>query len=691
MGNTSEKISSFIIKTYWPVILFQYLKILLLVVLVALVINIIISRSFLFLAKNNKCFRNKKFRLISTCLVIIAFPFLLFSKMMIIRPQVFINNFALKTKIFSKYQDFLSESAPLFLLDFLIYSFICIFILFFSLSFVPFLLSFKEKLRTSWLKKIFPLLLLILILIFFKNSYFFSSSLKKFQKPNIIFLSSDALRPDHFSGNGYFRETTPNIDHLLDESVQVRGMITTVPRTFPAWVSILTSEYPLRHKIRHMFPRTRERSVPLKAAPLYLTQEGYTTSVISDFAGDIFPRIDLGFETIKAPEVNSKILIRQIILEKQVFLLPFLANSPLKKLFPEIRGIVHFADSDLITTETIEEIKTAQEEGKPFFITSFYSITHFPFSAPYPYYQRYSDPNYQGPHKYFKQVLLNLDPNSQGDKPCKETKEDQKQVVALYDSCLRLFDDEVGKIINYLKKDNLFEDTIIVILSDHGENLYEHNHGMGHGEHLRSKAALEIPCIIKGKSLAPIKGKTCHQLVSSIDLMPTIFKMANLEIPGSFKGEPINFSDRTLMERLSKVEAYVETGIWFEQDEKSDLFFQKLRLPYPNITELGEVDFSFQDEVVIQQKYSNLIDGAKHRAIYSGPYKLIYLPLPDRVKFELYNHLEDSANLNDLSKSHKSILEEMKKRFYLFIEEEGQGNYIRKDDFLIPAFDNPIF
>jgi arylsulfatase A-like enzyme len=438
-----------------------------------------------------------------------------------------------------------------------------------------------------------------------------------------------------------------------------------------------------------MFPRTRERNKKFETAVDYFNKRDYRTTVISDFAGDIFQRIDLGFNKISTPDMNLPILLKQIILEKQTFLLPFITNKLGLFIFPELKGIAKLPVPEVLTEETISEIKSAR--GKPFFILSFYSITHFPFSSSYPYYKKYSAKNYNGPHKYYKDRVLKLD-NSGSSQSEKETAEDNKQVNALYDGCLNQFDFEVGKIIDFLKKKDLLDNTIVIITSDHGENLYEKNFGMGHGEHLRGNYSLEVPFIIYSPRAAAGTKKIFEQTSSIVDIMPTVFETAKFSIPEYFEGASIfQKAQNIVRDKDYDIDAYCETGMWFDNDKSSPYFFHHERIDYPDISGVSEIDFSFKSEVVISQRYNNIVNGAKHRTIYSGRYKLIYIPLRKGAKFELYDYARDPDNKYDLSGSRTDILNDMKKKFYSFINENSSGNYIIDKEIVYPVFFDPVF
>ena len=697
MGNKSDKVTGIVINYYLFTIILQAIKILVFYLFIGIILNCIFYTALKELQKRFNLFKVKenKFLLIFTIIGLLLYTFIFFSKKILLNPQLYLENFAGHSRFFKSYLFFLTDYVgpiiPVFLLSIIYIFVISLFILSADwMKLIQKIFNLKKYFYFRYSKLIIILVGLISIfVILYENNIIFYN--KTNTRPNILIISADALRPDHLSFNRYKKKTTPNIDSFAEKSLQIRGTFTALPRTFPAWVSILSSKYPMTHGINHMFPRTRERNIQFDTAVSYLNEHGYRTAVISDFAGDIFPRIEMDFKKVIAPQMNTTVLIKQIMLEKQTFLLPFITNKLGLFLFPEIRDFAKLSFSGVLTEETINEIDSSR--GEPFFIVTFYSVTHFPYAAPYPYFKKFSNPEYKGQHKYLKDRILNLDNNKNASKrnPQDASKEDKEQVNALYDGCLNLLDNEFGKIIEYLKKKKLFDNTIVIITSDHGENLYEKKFGMGHGEHLKGNYSLEIPLIIHYPKIDE-KGKTIKRASSSIDIMPTVFDIAGLKIPDYFDGISIlKKSDSFDSIGNNKPDAYCETGMWFDNDKSSPLFFHHQRIDYPDISGVSEIDFTYKDEVVISQKYQNIVNGAKYRAIYSGRYKLIYIPLKTGPKFELYDYLKDPDNENDLSANRKNILDIMKKKFYNFIDEKSAGNYLIKNGILFPAFADPVF
>ncbi len=685
MGNTNPEVAKAIIANFWGTILLQVVKVIIVYCCIGAVLGAVVYRALLEAGRTFHVRISRRGAAGATVGILVFSAMVLFFEKIIINPQLYVENFASHSSLFSSFQMFLTDtvhplffSVPLYILALSVIGFAVKSVI--TIDALKRLPKRMLSFRYAWIGAGVLVVIVIISVLYQQRVIFYESG----RGPNILILSSDALRPDHFSANGYSRGTTPNIDRILKRSLQYRGVMTAVPRTFPSWVSILTSQYPLSHNIKHMFPRSRDRNITFDTACTVLNSRGYRTGVISDFAGDIFPRIDLGFQDIRAPRFNFTVLVKQIIIEKQTLLLPFISNGAGMILFPEMRGIAKYSHHCMVSDETIDYIDSSR--GRPFFLTVFYSITHFPFSAPYPYYQKYAREGYRGPYKYYKQVVIQMD-NGSG-RTGEDTEEDRAQVVALYDGCLSIFDREVGRVMAHLRERGLLDNTIVVITSDHGENLYDRDLGMGHGEHLKGYPALEIPFIIHYPGKQDLRSGTKKGFFSSIDIMPTVFECAGIPKPEFFRGRSLVSGAQN---SSSGIDSYSETGLWFDNNKRSPLFFHHLRIDYPDITGISDMDMDYHREIVIQQRYQNITNAAKYRAIISGKYKLVYIPLPGGARFELYNQETDPLNQHDISGVHTGVLQRMKQQFFDFIKKESNNNFIVHRDFLFPMFSDPAF
>jgi len=110
---------------------------------------------------------------------------------------------------------------------------------------------------------------------------------------------------------------------------------------------------------------------------------------------------------------------------------------------------------------------------------------------------------------------------------------DKKYLRGLYDAEIYLTDREFGKIINYLKINDLYENTIIIITSDHGEEFWEHR-GTGHGWSLHQHQ-LKVPLIVKSPTFSQ-SGRKIQECAGIIDIAPTILDIIGAPIPHEFQG-----------------------------------------------------------------------------------------------------------------------------------------------------------
>lgn len=467
-------------------------------------------------------------------------------------------------------------------------------------------------------------------------------------KPPIFIIAADSLRYDRigFKLNG--KSITPNINLFANDSIVFHDHHTTIPRTFPSWADLLTGQYSMSHKVRDMFPSPEEKqrigSRAFSTIQQKLKEIGYRSYAIGSFAADIFPRANFGFDEVLAPNFNARIMTVQRTAESQLFLMPFLTGSWFsgRKYLEEMDGLSTWGDGSRILDRFRSVLNREGQDS--FSVTYFSSVIHFPYTPAYPYYKTFTDPNYYGKYKYLKFV----DPTNS----TTPNEEEIKQIRGLFDSAVFAFDSEFGDIISDLKDKGIYDEAIIILTADHGEALYEDVHGQGHGEHLRGEAVTHVPLLIKfPKSTNSIKpNQQFTGITSSIDIYPTLMDYLNIATKQKFPGRSLlptigksNWEDDRLV--------YAETGIWFS--DAGDHFFQKQRIPYPNILSLHQVVPEQDYQIMITDPiYRETIAFSKHRSVQNSNYKLIYIPTRQGVIFELYDRKKDPLNTKNLYPNH---------------------------------------
>lgn len=480
------------------------------------------------------------------------------------------------------------------------------------------------------------------------------------ERPNVLLIVIDSLRSDHLSINGYGRDTTPVIDSLAERGAIFEKVIVDLPRTFPSWITMMTGQYSMIHGVRHMFPTAEQRRLIHPPLPKIMAKEGWQTAVAADFAGDIFPRIDLGFQAVDAPDFTFDDLVKIRNLEIHPLSMAFLDNAAGEAVYPAIREMVYNCDPAALAGRVSERLRSFDRD-RPFFLAVFFSATHIPYAAPGPYYRRYAKDGYSGPHRFQKKDLLMTENNL--------TPSDRRHLVDLYDGALRAVDDQVGAILAELEDLGYADNTIIAVTGDHGENFYEYYSEVGHGNHLKGPHAVTTPLVIHSPDRKfPVRRVKWQ--ARSVDLAPTLAELAGAAMPKT--------AGRSLVPMLKGVEAehrlaYSETGLWYVNE--GPFFFQEKRIKYPGVTQLCEVDGEWRNEVVIKNRYQPLVTAAKHRMISDGRFKLIVMPTAEGVRAELYDIAADPRETRDLSEELPGKTAEMMEKLKALVTEHADAEF----------------
>ncbi len=473
-------------------------------------------------------------------------------------------------------------------------------------------------------------------------------------KPHVLLIGIDSLRLDRL---GDVR-LTPNLTALMNDpkTASFQDHFVGVPRTFPSWIEMIQGKPAAKTGIRHMFPGFGEREGTKFGLVTAFRDDGYRTVAVSDFAGDIFPRFDGGFQAVDAPKLTLRTMIKMTVDRSFPLLTPLVASELGQTLFPALRESPAYADPAWLARRALTELG---DGATPTFLTLFFSTAHFPYAAPYPHYKDFAARGYDGDYRFEKNPESGL---RTGDGRAA----DVAQVRALYDGAVSAVDAELGRIVRELKRRDLWDDTILVVTADHGEDLYEDGVLQGHGEHLRGSNVLRVPFLIRVPAGGPGMKNKITFTTRSIDVAATVAAAAGLSAKGVGDG-----TDLMPWVRGEKAEdpgllAYSETELWFERT--GDGFFQRQRLDYPGISGMLAFDQGYSGEIVLNPVYENVVVTAKHRMVADARYKLIYMPTPNGVEYELYDRKADPQDKTNLAASEPAALGAMQGRLFAWIE-----------------------
>lgn len=483
--------------------------------------------------------------------------------------------------------------------------------------------------------------------------------------PSVLLIAVDSLRADRVGPLS--RPIAPNIAALADRSVRFESAFVTVPRTFPSFVTILTGRYPHHHGIRTMFPSAAQRAQVGPALPKLLAEEGFFTQVFSDFCGEIFSRIDLGFADVQVPYYDLKTIVRQRSVQVHLNLLPYMDGRAGRRVFPALAALAELSDPELLADQAIASLRQHRREHdrRPFFMTVFFSAAHFPYAAPAPYYRRFADPAYRGPFRYHKPPWAEV-----------QGPADEQQVRALYNGAVAAADAAIGRLLQTLEQTDLYKNTIVILMADHGENLYdEPGRGMGHGDHLEGGHSLQIPFLVYD----PVHRFAPHSvpgIVRDVDLVPTLLELlgapaAALPVDG-VSLLPLLRGDRGTL----GLRAFSETELWFTPAGPG--FEPDNRLPYPGVTATIDVDPT--DDIFLSERWRDLVTVAKHRSLRTERFKLIYRPTRSGVHWSLYDIQADPAEVRDVLFRNPQEFSQLQSELLRFLADDPnavvEGGYV---------------
>ncbi|MCU4799482.1 sulfatase [Halobacteria archaeon HArc-gm2] len=352
-------------------------------------------------------------------------------------------------------------------------------------------------------------------------------------KPNILFLVLDAVRQDHVSCYGYGRETTPTIDRLAVEGVKYDHAFAPSIWTPTVHGAIFTGKYP-----SHTGIYGNSLGIPghLETLPETLQREGYRTFAASAGA---HIRASRGYDRGVDEYVSTRRISPDIGFVKKL-----LTDSSYAKQvgFSLTRGP---DDKSRYKYDRLQRfVDDAVDAGDPFFGFINAKTPHQPFNPPRPYKQLFSDeldrPSYefierlQGALGMETQTVEGYDTekvrqiaHSGGDEFIAgdiEMSDDEWSVIeSWYDGAIRYLDDLIGNLLEFLKSRDVYDDTLLVVTSDHGDHFGDH--GLTSHIFCVYDTITHVPLVIKPPAGGPA-GRSIDNQITLVDLHKTFVEAA---------------------------------------------------------------------------------------------------------------------------------------------------------------------
>ncbi|MBX7168209.1 MAG: sulfatase-like hydrolase/transferase [Pirellulales bacterium] len=319
---------------------------------------------------------------------------------------------------------------------------------------------------------------------------------------HVLLISLDTLRPDHLSCYGYTRPTSPRLDALAAESWRFAHCAGVSNWTLPTHASLFTGLYPDVHGAKFLTPDEVEGVTTLNSTGVLLDEcvtlaerllaAGFQTAAVVanwGYLGRIY-QVDQGFETydVRAADASYQA----------------------------------YRTAETITDAAIRFLDTRDE--RPFCLFLNYMDTHHPYNPPSDYLDRFeTDPQVERtpkPTEFYAELMTDIAFERREANP-----ETFRWITNRYDASIAYLDHHLGRLFDELRRRGLYEDTLVIVTSDHGEGLGEHQ-VFGHCFRMYENE-LAVPLIVKlpGHNDPQIVGER----VSQIDVLPTVIDV--LELP----------------------------------------------------------------------------------------------------------------------------------------------------------------
>jgi arylsulfatase len=321
------------------------------------------------------------------------------------------------------------------------------------------------------------------------------------KRPNVVLIAVDTLRADHLGCYGYPRATSPRIDALAAEGALGERLFCPGIPTHPSFTTLYTSQHPIRHGIvSHGGKAQLPRETP--TLPEVMLQAGYTTCAVDNLwrARSWFGR---GYEFYVDPSVR--------------------------------RGLLLSVSCEEMNARAVPWLRTHGQE--PFFLFMHYWDPHYPLDPP----ARYQDLFYDGDpfdksnhslDAWWSHPMGMMARDTWLRRPQGRVT-DANYVVAMYDQEIRYLDDGVAQVLGTLDELGLAEDTLVVLLADHGTSLTEN--GIFFEHHGLYDCTIHVPLIFRWPGRIP-RGRRVPAMLQMSDVAPTILEAIGVPVPEEMEG-----------------------------------------------------------------------------------------------------------------------------------------------------------
>jgi len=381
--------------------------------------------------------------------------------------------------------------------------------------------------------KIYNIILIVLILSLSLLNCCTSQNSEK-RNFNVLFIIVDDLRPE-LNCYGEEQIISPNIDQLAADGLKFTNTICQVPVCGASRASFLTGLRPTRNRFINYNTEADVDAPGIESLPALFKSNGYQT--ISN--GKVFhhrtDNVDAWSEEPWWPNIIGRDYLKKENIQ--------IASNNKKQNGPSYE-IVDTTDDAYhdgkVVEKSIKDLQKLSESDKPFFLAVGIRKPHLPFTAPKKYWDFYNPDSIELASNPYKPknapdaAMHNFgELRNYSDIPKSGKISDEKARILTrgYYASVTYADKLIGDLIGELKKLDLYDNTIILIMGDHGYQLGEHGLWC---KHCNFETSLRAPLIIRVPGM--LNGVTIEKLSEYVDIFPTLSELCNLPKPKHLEG-----------------------------------------------------------------------------------------------------------------------------------------------------------
>jgi len=427
-------------------------------------------------------------------------------------------------------------------------------------------------------------------------------------KKNLLFIMVDDLRPE-LNSYGKNRIISPNIDALATSGISFNRAYCNVPVCGASRASLLTGIRPTSTRFLRFDASIKKEAPEVLNLVQHLKKEGYTTvsnNKITHLKNDIEDWDEEWYPFIKG--WRNYISEENIKLEEE-------GNHGFAYESPNVEDDVY--NDGKTANKSIEDLKQLKAAGNPFFLAVGFVKPHLPFNAPKKYWDLYDAEKITLPeNSVFPKSAPKRANHKWGelryykDIPKKGAVPDHiaKKLIHGYYASVSYVDAQIGRLLNELDTLNLRENTVIILVGDHGWSLMEHGLWV---KHSNFEVALQVPLIVNAPGIE--KNKRTNSIAELVDIYPSICDLINVSKPKHLEGEsfvnalqnPSKIFKNTAFARYQKGETLIADNYFYTEWQRNNKTISKMLYNH-------NMDPNENRNLAIENRYKTIVDSLRH-------------------------------------------------------------------------------